>query len=76
MKFKSYTCVFIGKINAIYILITEKSIREIPGFFKISRDTPRSKIKPGSRELNPTTQESRCVTKELGTHVFIFTLQS
>ena len=39
MKLESYTCVFISKINEILILIAEKSIREIPEFFKISRDT-------------------------------------
>ena len=54
MKFKSYTCVFIGKINEIHISITEKSIQEIPGCFKISRDTSQTKIEPGSRELNPS----------------------
>ena len=54
MKFKSYKCVFIGKINEIHILINEKSNRDISGFFKISRDTSWPKIKPGSRELNPS----------------------
>ena len=53
MKFMSYNCEFVGKINEIHILINEKSNREIPGFFKISRDISRPKIEPGSRELNP-----------------------
>ena len=30
--------------------------REIPGFFKISRDISRPEIEPGSRELNPSSQ--------------------
>ena len=55
MKFISYTCEFVGKINEIHILINEKSNREIRGFFKISQDTSRPKIEPGSRELNPTS---------------------
>ena len=58
MKFKSYTYVFIGNINEMHILITEKLIREIPEFFKISRDTSRIKIKLGSRELNPIQHPS------------------
>ena len=53
MKFISHKCEFVGKINEIHILINEKSNREIPGFFKISRDISRTKIKTGSRELNP-----------------------
>ena len=53
MKFISYKCEFVGKINETHILINEKSNREIPGFFKISRDISRPKIDPGSRELNP-----------------------
>ena len=56
MKFIGYKCEFNGKINEIHILINEKSNREIPGFFKISRDISRPKIEPGSRELNPTVQ--------------------
>ena len=51
MKFIGYKCEFNGKINEIHILIYEKSNREIPGFFKISRP----KIEPGSRELNPSS---------------------
>ena len=43
MKFIGYKCEFNGKINGIHILINEKSYREIPGFFKISRDTSRTK---------------------------------
>ena len=54
MKFIGYKCEFNGKINEIHILINEKSNREIPGFFKISRDISRPKIEPGSRELNPS----------------------
>ena len=54
MKFISYKCEFAGKINELHILISEKSNREIPGFFKISRDISRLKIEPGSRELNPS----------------------
>ena len=54
MKFISYKCEFVGKINEIHILINEKSNREILGFFKISRDISGPKIEPGSRELNPT----------------------
>ena len=50
MKFISFKCEFVAKINETHILINEKSNREIPGFFKISRP----KIEPGSRELNPT----------------------
>ena len=57
MKFKSSLCVFIGKINKIHILIDEKSNREIPGILKISRDTSRTKIEPGSRNLNPNQYE-------------------
>ena len=38
MKFRSYACLFIGKINEINIFINEKSNWEIPGFFKITRD--------------------------------------
>ena len=53
MKFIGYKCEFNGKINEIHILINEKSNREIPGFFKLSRDISRPKIGPGSRELNP-----------------------
>ena len=56
MKFISYKCEFAGKINELHILISEKSNREIPGFFKISRDISRLKIKPGSRELNPSSE--------------------
>ena len=55
MKFIGYKCEFNGKINEIHILINEKSNREIPGFFKISRDISRPKMEPGSRELNPTS---------------------
>ena len=54
MKLKSYSCVFIGEIIEIHILINEKSNREISGFFKIFRDTSRAKIKPGSQKLNPS----------------------
>ena len=54
MKFTSYKCEFVVKINEIHILINEKSNREIPGFFKISRDISVPQIDPGSRELNPT----------------------
>ena len=50
MKFKTYTCVFIGIINNTR-LIYEKLNREIPEFFKISRITSRTKIEPGSRDL-------------------------
>ena len=50
MKFMSYKCEFVGKVNEIHILINEKSNREIPGFFK---------IEPGSREWNPTV----CLSK-------------
>ena len=52
MKFTSYKCEFVVKINEIHILIHEKSNQEIPGFLKISR----LKIQPGSRELNPSRQ--------------------
>ena len=55
MKFISYKSKFVCKITEIHILINEKSNREIPGFFKISRDISRPKIEPGSRELNPNT---------------------
>ena len=48
---KLYMYIYIGKINEIYILINEKSNRKIPRFFKISRDTSRTKIEPGSQEL-------------------------
>ena len=51
MKFISYKCEFVGKIDEIHILIKEKLNREIPGFFTISRP----KIEPGSRELNPNS---------------------
>ena len=44
MKFKSYICVFIGKINEVHILMNEKSNQEIPGFFKISQDTSNTKL--------------------------------
>ena len=47
MKFISYKCEFVGKINEIHILIIEKSNQEILGFFKISRDISRPKIEPG-----------------------------
>ena len=50
--FIGYSCVFTGKINAIHILINEELNREILGFFKMSRDTSRTKIEPVSRELN------------------------
>ena len=50
MKFISYECEFVCKINEIQILINKKSNREIPGFFKISRDISRLKIEPGSRD--------------------------
>ena len=53
MKFISYEFVFVGKINEIYILVNEKSNWEIPGYFKISRDTSRTKNEPGSGEVNP-----------------------
>ena len=58
MTYKSYTCVFNGKINEIHILINEKSNRKISGIFKISRDTYWTKIEPGSRELNPIVELS------------------
>ena len=54
-KFKSYSCVFIGKINEIYILIDDKANRETLEFFKVSWDTSRIKTKPGSRKLNPNS---------------------
>ena len=54
MKFIGYKCEFNGKFNEMHILINEKSNREIPGFYKISRDISRPKIEPGSRELNPS----------------------
>ena len=54
MIFIGYKCEFHGKINEIHILINEKSNREMLGFFKISRDTSRVKIKQGSRALNPS----------------------
>ena len=57
MKFIGYKCEFNGKINEIHILINEKSNREIPGILKISRDTSRTKIEPGSRNLNPNQYE-------------------
>ena len=47
MKFTSYKCKFIGKINEIHILINEKSNREIPEFSNISR----VQIQSGSRDL-------------------------
>ena len=53
MKFISYTCVFIGKINEIYILFNEKLNREIQEFSKLFRDTFQTKIEPGFREINP-----------------------
>ena len=53
MKSICYSCVFIGKINEIHILINEKSNRKILGFLKISQDTFRAKIEPRSQELNP-----------------------
>ena len=53
MKFEIYKCEFIGNINDTHILIDKKSYREIPGLFKISRDTTQTKNDPGSRELNP-----------------------
>ena len=59
MKFIGYKCEFNGKINEIHILINEKSNREIPGFFKISRDISRPKIEPGSRELNPSKNTTK-----------------
>ena len=58
MKFISYRCEFVGKINEIHILIITKSNRDIPGFFIISRDISWPKIEPGSRELNPTEEPS------------------
>ena len=54
MKFMSYKCEFVGKIYEIHILINEKRNREIPGFFKVSRDTSGTNIEPGSWELNPS----------------------
>ena len=53
MKFISYVCEFVCKINEIQILIIKKLNREIPGFFKIFRDISRPQIEPGSRELSP-----------------------
>ena len=53
MKFISYECEFVCKINEIQILIEEKLNREISGFFKISRDKSRQNIEPRSQELNP-----------------------
>ena len=50
MEFISYKCEFVGKINEIHILINEKSMREIMGFFKISRDISPPKVEPGSRD--------------------------
>ena len=47
MKFISYICEFVGKINEIYILINEKSNRKIPGFWKISRDRSQAIIERG-----------------------------
>ena len=57
-----HTCVFIGKINDIYPLINWRSKRAIPGFFKIARVTSRAKIKPWSRELNPTHRRTLAST--------------
>ena len=40
-------CMFFNrKINEIRILINDKSYREIPGFFKTSRNTSRTKNEP------------------------------
>ena len=47
LEMESYTCVFIGKINEIYILINEKSNRKILGFWKISRDRSQAIIERG-----------------------------
>ena len=52
MKFISFSCVFIGKIDEIHILINEITNRETTEFFKISRDTSRTTFEQGSRELN------------------------
>ena len=57
MELNIYRCVFIGKINEIHILIHEKLYREILGFLEISRDTSRTKIEPGSLELNTRYQQ-------------------
>ena len=42
----SYSCVFIGQINEMHILINEKSNREISGFFKISQNKSGAKFEP------------------------------
>ena len=55
IKFENYILkrlyIFIDKINEILIIINETIKREIPGFLKISRDSSRVKIEPGSHEL-------------------------
>ena len=71
MKFIGYKCEFNGKINEIHILINEKSKREIPGFFKISRDISRPKIEPGSRELNPTSEVTAMMIKNCDWLIFL-----
>ena len=45
MKFISYKCEFVGKINEIHILINKKSNREIPDFFKYAGIYPSPKLK-------------------------------
>ena len=60
MKFMSYKCEFVGKINEIHILINEKSKREILGSYKLSRDTSRTEIEPGFKELNPSEYDRWC----------------
>ena len=53
MKCISYSCVFIGKINEIHILINEKIIQEIPtfkknipGYISVQNQTAIPGIKP------------------------------
>ena len=60
MKFIGYKCEFNGKINEIHILINEKSNREIPGFFKISRDISWPKIEPYLTLCQPSGTQKPC----------------
>ena len=54
MKFISYKCEFVGKINEIHILINKKSNREIPGFFKYPRIHPGNETLHHSQTRNKT----------------------
>ena len=66
MKFISYSSAFFAEIYEIHILDNRKSNQDIPGFFKISRDTSRAKIdytdQPSAADVSHAELEVRIYT--------------